>query len=75
MIRDYHAGAWILAAKNHVTSLLTIENELGAWERSNQILSGDIGWELPYRVPVLSSTYSLPASAGTGSSDAMQSST
>ena len=65
----------MLTTKNYVASSLASEDESDTLECPNKLLPGDIGRELHYRFPVMSSTYSLPASVGTGSPDAMQSST
>ncbi len=74
VIRHDDAGVWITPLQNNVAAPLAANNESHPQESFYQFLPGNIRRQFHWCVPVFSSKYSLPASVGTGSPEAMQSS-
>ena len=74
MIWYDHASEGVGASEDDVAPFLPIDGKSDPLEHFDQLLAGNVRRKLHYRVPVLSSKYSLPASVGTGSPEAIQSS-
>src|ERR1700692_4765520 len=74
VVGNNDSRAWLVAPQNHMASTLTRKNESHTLQRLSKVLAGYVGRELGHYVGTWSSTNSFPASLGTGSPAARQSS-
>lgn len=75
VIRHDDAGVRVPPPQDDVAPSLAVNGKSHPQKCLHQLLAGKVRRELHWWVPVLSSKYSLPASVGTGSPAAIQSST